>query len=154
MDNQPTNQQILDLVRKSSVENKQSFDLIRQTLVENKQSFDSIRRTLTEHDDFFAAIQKSFGEIKQEMVTKDEFKAELAKLVTKDELKIELAKFETKFVTKEFFVDKLNDFRGELVSLLRKGDNKLGVLVTKLGVRKVLPLADVQEVLAMEPFAQ
>lgn len=136
MDKQPTNQQILDLVQKSSVENKQSFDLIRQTLVENKKFFDSIRHTLTEHDDFFVAIQKSFGEIRQEMATKDDLKA-----------------LETKIDKRFDKVDeKIAETRGDLVSMLRKGNIKLGTLVTKLGMRKVLPLADVQDVLAMEPF--
>jgi len=108
------------------------------------------------NQDIIDNLNRSFSELEQKMVTKDEFKSELAKMVTKDELKNEFAKFETKFVTKEFFVDKLDekfaDFRGELMTLLRKGDNKLGALVNKLGFQKVLPIADVQDVLAMEPF--
>jgi len=112
MDKQPTNQEIFELVKKSSFENQE----------------------------FFGAIKESFSELEQ-------------KMVTKDELKNEFAKFETRMVSKEFFVDKLNEFRGEFVTLIRKEDNKLGVLVTKLGARKVLPLTDIQDVLAMEPFS-
>lgn len=63
----------------------------------------------------------------------------------------------TQLVTKQFFIDKLNekfaDFRGELMTLLRKGDNKLCTLAGKLLKHKVLPTKAVQEVLAMEPFS-
>ncbi|MFH1253658.1 MAG: hypothetical protein V1664_05040 [Candidatus Uhrbacteria bacterium] len=60
----------------------------------------------------------------------------------------------TQVVTKEYLDQKTAEIRGDFTIALRKEDGKLGVLTNKLGNRKVLSAADVQEVLLMEPFPQ
>lgn len=117
MDNQPTNQEILEAI-----------------------------------NDFASHVEGEFSGVKSEISEIKSF------MVTKDKLRVEFAKLETRMVSKGFFLDTLNekfaDFRGELVTLLRKGDNKLGALAGKLLKHKVLPTKAVQEILAMEPFTQ
>jgi predicted nuclease with TOPRIM domain len=50
--------------------------------------------------------------------------------------------------------NKLDDLRGDLVTLTRKEDTKLLSLVNILKNRKVLRLKDTKIILGMEPFAQ
>ena len=63
-----------------------------------------------------------------------------------------LTRIEALMVTKDYLDDKLADFKGDLIVLMRKEDAKLGVLVAILKKRNVINEADEQEILAMQPF--
>lgn len=73
------------------------------------------------------------------MVTKDDLKTEL----TKQKLEI-LDKMEEKFV----------DMTGDLVVLMRKGDQKMVGLVTLLRDKRVITEDEAKTILQMEPFPQ
>lgn len=69
-------------------------------------------------------------------------------------LEIRVGGIENKMVTKDYLDDKLYDLRGDLISLTRKEDEKLGTLVQILKKRKVINLSEAKQILELEPFAR
>lgn len=65
-----------------------------------------------------------------------------------------LVSIENKMVTKDYLDDKLYDLRGDLISLTRKEDEKLGTLVQILKKRKVINPSEAKQILKLEPFAR
>jgi len=88
------------------------------------------------NQEILEVIQSSFTEVEQ-------------KMATKDDLKILESRIDKRFDKVD---EKIAETRGDLVSILRKEDSKLGVLAVKLESHKVLLTTDVNEVLNMEPF--
>ncbi len=130
MDNQPTSQHILDAVNLLS------------------RKVDNIE---TLNQEILETINTAFTEVEQKMATKEDLKTLEARMATKDELRAMETRIDKRFDKVD---EKFADLRGDFVGMLRKEDFKLGTLVGKLGTREVLPLTDVSEVLAMEPFSK
>ena len=105
--------------------------------------FGSLDRKLTEHieesrqthEDILFAVNTSFTAMTLEMATKEDLKQELVKVVTK-----------------EYLDDKLTALKGDLVSLVRKEDHKVGALINELADTKVLSEPATQRILKLEPF--
>ncbi|MFH1253657.1 MAG: hypothetical protein V1664_05035 [Candidatus Uhrbacteria bacterium] len=111
----------------------------------NQDLAKAIKKLSKTTQDILCSVNKSFSEIEQKMNG----------FITKDELKFEFAKFGAKMDDRFDKVDeKIAETRGDLVSMLRKEDAKLGTLAGKLLKHKVLPTKSIREVLAMEPFPQ
>jgi hypothetical protein len=109
------------------------------------------------NQDLLEVISESFSELEGRMATK----TDLLSLATKIDLieqrmatKADLAALETRMVSKDYLDKKLSDLHGNLLETIRKEDAKLGSLASKLADHKVLPVKEVREILAMEPFAK
>ncbi len=61
---------------------------------------------------------------------------------------------ENKMVTKDYLDEKLYDLRGDLISLTRKEDAKLGTLVRILEKRKVINQNEARQIRELETFTQ
>ncbi|MFH1089550.1 MAG: hypothetical protein V1716_03955 [Candidatus Uhrbacteria bacterium] len=71
-----------------------------------------------------------------------------------EKIENDISSIKNNMVTKEYLDDKLSDHKTDSIDLIRDEDKKLGALADKLVVHEILPLNDVQEVLAMKPFPQ
>ncbi|NQU77708.1 hypothetical protein HQ544_03350 [Candidatus Falkowbacteria bacterium] len=65
-----------------------------------------------------------------------------------------LGEMRTEMVTKDYLVEKLFDLRGDIISVVKKEDVKMGKLVEILTDKKIITTKDAQAVLSMEPFAK
>ncbi|MFH1252825.1 MAG: hypothetical protein V1664_00620 [Candidatus Uhrbacteria bacterium] len=79
--------------------------------------------------DFLEVINKSFSDVEKRM-----------------------SEMETRLVTKSYLDEKISALRGDIMETVRKEDNKLGTLANKLADHKILPVKEIHEILAMEPF--
>ena len=57
-------------------------------------------------------------------------------------------------VTKDYLDDKLGDLKGDLVSLIRKEDNKVNALIDAALSNKAIKEKDAKHILAIDPFAR
>jgi len=64
-----------------------------------------------------------------------------------------LTKIEETMVTKDYLDEKLADFRGDMVVLVRKEDTKLTSLISLLAHKNVLSKTEERQISNMEPFA-
>ncbi len=71
---------------------------------------------------------------------------------TKDELKDELDKKVSNLVTKDYLDEKLSDLTGDLSTLMRKEDRKLGAPIELLKTKQVISDDDAKQILSLEPF--
>ena len=62
-------------------------------------------------------------------------------------------KIEETMVTKDYLDEKLADFRGDMVVLVRKEDTKLTSLISLLAHKNVLSKTEERQISNMEPFA-
>jgi archaellum component FlaC len=69
-------------------------------------------------------------------------------------IKTEITRIQATMVTKDYLDEKLFDMKGDIVSIVRKEDAKLKVLVDVLIEKKVLSKEDEKRILSMEPFPQ
>lgn len=69
-----------------------------------------------------------------------------------DRVEDRLDYLESTVVTKDYLDDKLADLHGKLVTLVRREDDKVNVLVDTLGGHGVLPAADAARVRKLGPF--
>jgi len=69
-------------------------------------------------------------------------------------LEKDMGEMKTEMVTKDYLDEKLFDLRGDIISVVKKEDVKMGKLVEILTEKKVITTKDAQAVLAMEPFAK
>ena len=151
MENQPTNQDILTAVNTLTTEVKslgqrmigveESNNVLGQRMTGVEGSINILSDRVSDieksNQEILENIQTAFTEVEQGMNSRFE-------------------KTDQRFENIDRRFDKLeNNFaemRGDLVAAIRKEDTKISTLTTKLGARNVLPLTDVSEVLAMEPF--
>lgn len=89
---------------------------------------------LSEHND------QQFAEIKNQMVTKEEFVKELGSI-------------KANMVTKEYLDEKLAEHSDEPVKMIHGTDDKVKTVSQKLTDKKVFTTADHQEIIMMKPFA-
>jgi len=66
----------------------------------------------------------------------------------------EFTTIKSTMVTKDYLDDKIADFRGDMVVLVRKEDTKVKTLVDVLVDKGVLDEKDQKKIYSLEPFAQ
>jgi len=98
--------------------------------------------TKTEFNERLKETHEMVSFIKDNAVTKTEF----------NELKGRVGRIESNMVTKDYLDKKMADLRGDLVSLVRKEDNKVGAVVNLLNKKKVFEDEETDEIKRMEPF--
>ena len=57
-------------------------------------------------------------------------------------------------VTKDYLDEKLGDLKGDMVAMVRKGDQKVNRLVGVLSGRKTISKTETKEILAIRPLVQ
>ena len=67
-------------------------------------------------------------------------------------LKTEIGVIKSTMVTKDHLDDKLADLKGDLITVVRKENTKVVALIQKLREKNVLDDADMNFLLAMDPF--
>jgi predicted nucleic acid-binding Zn-ribbon protein len=113
----------------------------------NQEILETIQDFSGKTDERFERIEKKLGILKSESGS---IKSELGSV--KDRvLNIEKT-IATQMVTKYYLDDKINDLKSEFIGPIKNEDNKINTLTNKLAIRKVLPTADISEVLATNPF--
>lgn len=111
---------------------------------------DHIEESKRTHDDILSAVNTSFTDVAVELheIRQDisGMKGEIVDIkdamVTKEEFKQEMVKV----VTKEYLDDKLSDLKGDLVGLIRKEDRKVDTVVNILHDHKVLTGQDLEQI--------
>ncbi len=124
MSNEPTNQDILDVL----------------------QSFAG------SVDDRFVELKDDISDIKADVAVLKTDVAVLKTDVSA--LKTDMVGVKATMVTKEYLDDKMFDLRGDLVSLVRKEDRKLATVVHELVKRDVFDDATERRIFELEPFAK
>ena len=71
-----------------------------------------------------------------------------------DKVERRLDRLESQMVTKEYLDDKMADLRGDLVTMIRKGDDRDTLLIKDLKNKKVITEDEKNKLLAMGPFSQ
>jgi len=67
-------------------------------------------------------------------------------------LKSEIGTIKATMVTKSYLDDKLADLKGDMVSMLRKEDQKANRLIGIMAEKRLLTPAETQDVLSFRPF--
>ncbi|MDQ7815280.1 MAG: hypothetical protein RDU25_05775 [Patescibacteria group bacterium] len=93
------------------------------------QKFESIDKRFVNIDQRFESIDQRFDKIDQRF-----------------------NKIEATMVTKSYLDDKLADVKGDIVTILRKEDQKVNRLVSLMGEKKLLTAAETRDVLSFRPF--
>ncbi|HAZ28247.1 MAG TPA: hypothetical protein DCY48_00510 [Candidatus Magasanikbacteria bacterium] len=100
----------------------------------------SLKETVSSLDKRVGSVEESVDFIKENAVTRDEFQEEIKGI-------------RSVMVTKDYLDEKMADFRGDMVIVMRKGDTKLRALVDILKHKRVLSEKDVTKLKRMEPFS-
>ncbi|MFH1089606.1 MAG: hypothetical protein V1716_04245 [Candidatus Uhrbacteria bacterium] len=149
MGKQLTKQDLFEVINKSNQELHEVINSSSQDILEAiNDSFSEFEGKIVTK---FNSIDQKFNSIEQRLNSIDRrFDSIEQRMATK----ADLAAMETRLVTKSYLDDKLSTLRGDLLEVIQKEDHKLGSLVNKLANHKVLPVKEVREILAMEPFAK
>lgn len=124
MPKQPTNQELSQEIKGLSGQIQDILETINNYADQNDQRLDRIESKLGNHDSRFESIDARFNKIESKMVTKD------------------------------YLDEKLMGLRGDLIVLMRQGNNKFLKLVDNLHQRKTITEACAQQIRSMEPFPQ
>ena len=103
---------------------------------QQEQILEVISEFATQVDQRFDRIENEVGGMKSEMGS----------------MKTEIGAIKATMVTKSYLDDKLADFKGDMVSMLRKEDQKVNRLVGVMGEKKLLTAAETRDVLSFRPF--
>ncbi|MFH1253729.1 MAG: hypothetical protein V1664_05395 [Candidatus Uhrbacteria bacterium] len=117
-----------------------SFSDLEQRMSDFKTDLNDVKKDLN-------AVKTDLNEVRSDL---DEVKADLNGVKT--DLRGVRSTVNTQMVTKDYLDQKISELRGDILTTIRKEDNKLGTLTNKLAQRKILPTSDIQEILSMEPF--
>jgi chromosome segregation ATPase len=98
--------------------------------------FDSIERRLAGHDAKFTNLESRMGGLESRMGGLDS----------------RLNRIEATMVTKSYLDDKLGDLKGDLISLLRKEDQKVNRLIGVLAEEHILAAPKVKGISSIEVF--
>lgn len=99
-----------------------------------------------------AATQKSVDALAERV---DNIETKVDHLETKvDNLDKKVDGLSVKMVSKEYLDDKLFNFRGDLVVMMRKEDVKMRALVEVMAQKQLLSKDEANKILSMEPFPQ
>ena len=116
--------EILEAINIFSEHVDQQFKNVDQQFKSVDQQFKSVNQQFKSVDQQFKSVDQQFKQIRSEMVTKD------------------------------YLDEKLADFRGDLVVLVRKEDKKFGALLAELVSSHAISQEAAKRILSMEPFAQ
>ncbi len=65
-----------------------------------------------------------------------------------------LVRIESSMVTKDYLDKKLGDLKGDLISLVKKEDNKVNAFIDSAVSNRAIKKQDAKRLLAMDPFAR
>lgn len=119
---QPTNQEILTAINNFATHVEERFE-------SNDKRFDSIDRRFEKIDLRFDKLEKRASN-----------------------LEVNVIDITANMVTKDYLDEKLSSLKGELVDLIRKGNDKLNKFVNITHSHKLITNGDADEILSMEPF--
>lgn len=114
--------------------------------------------TFSDHvEERFGAIDKRFDQVDKRFEGVDKRFDVLESRLGAVENRLEtvetgLGKVGTSMVTKDYLDEKLFDFKGDMIQMIRKEDYKLGVLVKILDDKKVISKKDSHLLTSLEPF--
>jgi|GEM_PF-594820 archaellum component FlaC len=167
-DKQPTSQEIFNAVTKLGqrmtgfeASNQEILEAIQDFSGRTDERFTQIETRLTGVETDLASVKNDLAGVKNDLAgVKNDLvgvKNDLAGV--KNDLvgvKTDLVGVKntvaTQVVTKDYLDQKLNDLKSELIGPIKITNNKINTLTNKLAMRKVLPTADISEVLAINPF--
>lgn len=135
---QPTNQDILEAVNNFATNVETRFQSL-------EESVGGVKTRLSGTENKLGGLENKLNGIKNT----------ISSLETRvGGLENNMIGIQNKMVTKDYLDDKLYDLRGDLISLTRKEDEKLGTLVQILKKRKVINPSEAKQILELEPFAR
>jgi len=98
----------------------------------------------------FEQIDRRFDKVEAELGS---MKSELGSMKSElGSLKSEIGMIKATMVTKSYLDDKLADLKGDMVSMLRKEDQKVNRLLGILAEKRLLAPSEAQDVLSFRPF--
>ena len=133
MGKQPTNQDLMDKIDNLTVLYKESVTLYKDSAVENQGYFMAIQQDISN-------LGERVGGLENKVASMDDRLTKVEKTLA------------TQVVTKYYLDEKLNSFISKYLEPAKTVNSKVDILVNKLSRRKVLPTADVVEVLSIQPF--
>jgi uncharacterized coiled-coil protein SlyX len=133
MGKQPTNQDLMDKIDNLTVLYKESVTLYKDSAVENQGYFMAIQQDISN-------LGERVGGLENKVASMDDRLTKVEKTLA------------TQVVTKDYLDEKLNSFISKYLEPAKTVNSKVDILVNKLSRRKVLPTADVVEVLSIQPF--
>ena len=146
-DKQPTSQEIFNAVTKLGqrmtgfeASNQEILEAIQDFSGRTDERFTQIETRLTGVETDLASVKNDLAGVKNDLVG------------VKTDLVGVKNTVATQVVTKDYLDQKLNDLKSELIGPIKITNNKINTLTNKLAMRKVLPTADISEVLAINPF--
>ncbi|MFH1767473.1 MAG: hypothetical protein ABH826_05320 [Patescibacteria group bacterium] len=125
-------------------------------MVQKNTAMGELKTSMNELMEFLQLNMVTKDDLKEalrDFVTKDEFnefKEELKGFATKDELTAGFNK--QKHEIFDYVDNKLLDFKGDLVALMRLESDKAGELIILLKKKRLLTLNEAKQILSMQPF--
>jgi len=137
MSQQPTNQQVLDEIK----------GFIRTEIGGLNTKFDGLETR-------FTGLETKFNDLaaNQDLILAavNDFSTSVDTRL--DRVEGRLVKVESTMVTKDYLDEKISSLRGDLISVTRKGNDKLGAVVDTLASTRVITPHDHSRIMRMEPF--
>lgn len=141
------------------------FDRVDERFNQVDQQFKQVDQRFGQVDQRFNQVDERFSQVDQQFKQVDEQFKELTEIIQglashlDREIQTVRSEMATKadlerFVTKDYFDEKLVDLRGDLVVMARKSNKKLEALVEELVAEKRLHTIAARKILLLEPFPQ
>jgi len=115
----------------------ENLESTKQEILEAIHTFaGSVDQRFDQVDKRFDRLETEIGSMEQEMGS----------------MKQRIGSIEARMVTKDYLDDKIADWRGDLVGMVRKCDKKDSALVGSLRAKKIISKGEADDILAMSPF--
>ncbi|MFH1662192.1 MAG: hypothetical protein ABIA02_03800 [Candidatus Falkowbacteria bacterium] len=128
---EPTNREILEA-------NKEILRIVQGIKEDYKEIKEDHQDMLEVINEFSTNMDNKISELKSE----------------NNSMKSDINSMKSQMLTKDYLDEKLYDFRGDLIVILRKEDTKVRKLIDILKKKNFLSDEDARIVLSMEPFPQ
>jgi len=136
-----------ELVDKQFKRVDERFDVVDELFCGVKERFDEMDERFVGMDQRFDGMDQRFAGMDQRFDEAHEVVQGLAAHMDERFTKIEVA-----MVTKDYLDVRMGQLRGDLVGMVRKGDDKVDAVIDELEIRKVVDRSSSQRLKQLSPF--
>ncbi len=133
---------------------KERFDEMDERFVGMDQRFDGMDQRFAGMDQRFDGMDQRFAGMDQRFAGMDQRFDEAHEVVQglAAHMDERFTKIEVAMVTKDYLDVRMGQLRGDLVGMVRKGDDKVDAVIDELEIRKVVDRSSSQRLKQLSPF--
>lgn len=140
---EPTNSEILEAINSFASDVQKEFTVLKTDVGTLKTDVSVLKSDVS-------TLKSDVSVLKTDVAT---LKSDVSVLKTDvSTLKTDVNRIESQMVTKSYLDEKLGNFKGDMVALIRKEDNKTDRIVEELERHQVLPPASIQSIRDLHVF--